>query len=386
VKVLYLAPDPVPSPKGASVRIERTVATLRALGHDVELFTPAELAPGNFLERMLAFRAAAARWLDGRRADLIQFRSIWEGVAAVGWARRTGAPAVFEAHGLPSVELPYHFPALARPAGPSEERLLGKIIAEERAVIAASRALIAPSRTTARFLVRLGAAPARVAVVPNAVDCDLFSPAPPGHPGPPELADEPPRRLVYVGTLAPWQGLSLLLEALALLRGAGAFELHVIGPVKGAWSRGFRQLVGRLRLRAVVHVSGPMEQRDLVPALRAAHVCVAPLPADARNQLQGCCPIKLLEYMATGRPILSTRVAPVQEILDHGVTGHLVAPGSASALADGLRWMAEHAEERAALGRRARAAAVAGWGVDAFERRTREALSAFVAAGPAAVL
>jgi glycosyltransferase involved in cell wall biosynthesis len=382
MRILYLAPDSVPAPKGASVRIERTVATLRALGHEVDLFTPAAGAtgPGNFLERMLRFRGAAGAWLAGRRGDLVQFRSIWEGVAAIRWARRTGAPAVFEVHGLPSVELPYHFPALAR-----EERLVAKIIAEERAVIAASDRFVAPSRTTARFLQRLGAPAEAVAVIPNAVDGALFSPggASDAAGG---LADEPPRRIVYVGTLAPWQGLATLCEALALLRGAGAFELHVVGPAKGTWTRGLRQLVARLRLRPVVHVSGPMAQRDLVPVLRAAHVCVAPLPADARNQLQGCCPIKLLEYMAAGRPILSTRVAPVEEILEHGATGHLVAPGSASALAAGLTWMAEHPDEREALGRRARATALARWGPEAFDRRTRELLAPLVAARRAAVL
>ena len=90
--------------------------------------------------------------------------------------------------------------------------------------------------------------------------------------------------------------------------------------------------------------------------------------------------------MAAGRPILSTRVAPVEEILEHGATGHLVAPGSASALAEGLRWMSEHPDEREALGRRARETALAAWGPEAFERRTRELLSPYVAARRAAVL
>jgi glycosyltransferase involved in cell wall biosynthesis len=377
MNVLYLAPDLVPAPKGASVRIERTVATLRALGHEVELFTPPELdpAPGNYLERMINFRLHAARWLRGRRADLVQFRSIWEGVAVVEWARRAGVPAVFEAHGLPSVELPYHFPALAR-----QGRLLEKIIAEERAVIAACDRFVVPSRTTARFLMRLGAEPDRITVLPNAVDCDLFTPPP----APPP--DEPPRRLVYVGTQSPWQGLAVLLEALALLRGAGGFELHVVGPAKSTWSRGLRQMAGRLRLRPVLHVSGPMAQPDLVPVLSTAHVCVAPLAGDARNELQGCCPIKLLEYMAAGRPILSTRVAPVEEILEHGVTGHLVAPSSASALAEGLRWMAEHPVERESLGRAARMAAASRWGTDGFERRMRAFLDSLVVGAPARVL
>jgi glycosyltransferase involved in cell wall biosynthesis len=171
VKLLYLAPDPVPAPKGASVRIARTVETLRGLGHDVELFTPpAEpAAPGNFLERMLAFRAEAAGWLAARAADAVQFRSIWEGMPAVAWARRTGARAIFEAHGLPSIELAYHFPALAR-----HGRVLDKIITEERRVLEASDAVHVPSLTTARFVRRLGVPAARIHVVPNAVDPGLF--------------------------------------------------------------------------------------------------------------------------------------------------------------------------------------------------------------------
>jgi glycosyltransferase involved in cell wall biosynthesis len=90
--------------------------------------------------------------------------------------------------------------------------------------------------------------------------------------------------------------------------------------------------------------------------MRTAHLCVAPLAPDARNTLQGCCPIKILEYMAAGRPILSTRIGPVEEVLEHGTTALLVRPGSATALAEGLAWMLDHPAERETLGANARAA------------------------------
>lgn len=345
------------------MRIERTLAALRALGHEVEAFTPEPAPAENYLDRMLRFREQAAAWLRGRSADLVQFRGIWEGVAALEWARRAGARAVFELHGLPSVELPYHYPALEARA-----RVLDKIIAEERALLAGADRVLVPSRTSARFLQRLGVGAGRISVVPNAVDCALFSP---GHEPPP---DTPPLRLVYVGTLSPWQGLGTLLEALALLRGSAAFELHVVGPAKSAWREGLRRLARRLRVHHALHLSGPMAQADLPPVLRTAHACVAPLPADPRNALQGCCPLKVLEYMAAGRPILSTRIAPVLELLEHDRTAHLVAPGSASALADGLAWLRQHAAEREALGRAAREEAVAHWSGEAFTARLAEAL------------
>jgi glycosyltransferase involved in cell wall biosynthesis len=360
VKILYLAPDVVPAPKGAAVRIQRTVRTLGDLGHEVEVLTPPIESPaagGNFLARMLEFRAHARAWLAARRADVVQFRSIWEGIAAVEWAQRTGARAVFEAHGFPSVELPYHFPALHRHAGALE-----KLIVEERRVLAASDRVIVPSRTSARFVLRLGVPASRIAVVPNAVDVDRFTPGPPPH-------DAPPFRLVYVGTLAPWQGLAPLIEAIALLKGRRAVELHLVGPVKGTWGRALETLIRRLHVRAFVHLSGPMAQADLAPVLRTAHACAAPLPADPRNELQGCCPLKILEYMAAGRPILATRIAPVEELLEHDVTAHLVRPGSAAALADGIAWMIDRPAERERLGARAREAAIARWTPEVFSRR-----------------
>jgi glycosyltransferase involved in cell wall biosynthesis len=229
-------------------------------------------------------------------------------------------------------------------------------------VLEASDRVVVPSRTSAAFALRLGVPSTRISVIPNAVDVGRFAPGPP----PP---DAPPFRLVYVGTLAPWQGLACLVEAIALLRGRGMVELHVVGPVKGTWGRALATLARRLRVHHAVRLSGPMAHADLAPVLRTAHACVAPLPADPRNALQGCCPLKLLEYMAAGRPILSTRVTPVEEIVEHGVTAHLVRPGSATALADGIAWMLEHPAEREALGARAREAALARWTPDAFRAR-----------------
>lgn len=365
MRILYLAADSATSPKGAGVRIRATLAAFRALGHDVASFDPPASAPGTpFLERALSLRRAAADWLRGRRADVVQFRSIWEGVPAVAWAKETGAAAVLEAHGFPSIELPAHFPGLLE-----HDAVLRKIIAEEQHVLGAVDRCVTPSSTGARFLAMRGVAADRVDVVPNAVDTALFSPAE----APPP--DARPLRLVYVGTLAPWQGLGTLLEAMTRFRGAGGVELHTVGPARSAWRAELRSAARRLRVHHALHVSGATSQPDLVPILRTAHVCVAPLPADPRNALQGCCPLKLLEYMAAGRPILATGIPPVEEVVEHGGTAWLVDPGSPDALAEGIAWMRDHVAEREALGGRAREAAVREWTPERFERRVSDALA-----------
>jgi len=380
VKLLYLAPDPVPAPKGAAVRIARTVRTLRRLGWDVEMLTPSpavgeplaevshdvvELPEGNFLDRMVAYRRAAAEWLSGRGGDAVQFRSIWEGMSALAWADREGKPAVFEAHGFPSIELPYRFPALRRASG-----LMEKLIREEGVALGRAAALITPSRTGALYLQSRGVSPRRIAVVPNCVDLDRFRPAPP-----PER--DTPFRIVYQGTLAPWQGLEPLVEALGRFRGREV-ELHVVGPSRSAWRRSLGRFARRCRVNRMLHLSPATEQTALAPVMQTAHVCAAPLAADARNTVQGCCPIKLLEYMATGRPILTTGIAPVEELLEHGRDAWLAAPGSPLALAEGIAWLMEHPEEREELGRRARATAEERFGPEAFRDRLGAALERFV--------
>ena len=197
MNILYLASDPAPAPKGAGVRIRRTVETLCRLGHRVRLFTPSaaaaatdqqprgplsdlcehttvQLPAGNFLQRMMAFRAAAAAWLEeqDRPGDgAVQFRGIWEGMAALGWARANGVRLIYEAHGFPSVELPFHYPALD-----GEPGVLEKLIEEEQLLLAGSDLVLTHSQTGRRFLMMRGVPPGRIAVVPNAVDPELFSP------------------------------------------------------------------------------------------------------------------------------------------------------------------------------------------------------------------
>jgi glycosyltransferase involved in cell wall biosynthesis len=384
MRILYIAADAVPSPKGAGVRIARTLRCLSDLGHSVRALTIAgadgaalsgidhetiPLPAGNFLERALTFRRVTASWLADQQADVVQFRSIWEGIPAVAWAQRAHARVVFEAHGFPSIELPYHHPALFE-----APQLLEKLLDEEAAVLRVSDLVLTHSQTGARYLRMRGVPHARVHVVPNTVDLELFSPTAP-------TAPQLPLRVAYVGTLAPWQGLPLLLEALTRFRGQAQIELHTVGPLKAAWRRQLRALARQLRVHHMLHLSGATTQQNLAPVLRNAHICVAPMPDDARNSQQGCCPIKVLEYMATGRPILATRIPPLLELLQHERNAWLVQPGSPAALAAGLRWLMEHPEQREALGARARTDVVARFSPSQFAARIGSALDQLEAGG-----
>jgi glycosyltransferase involved in cell wall biosynthesis len=74
-------------------------------------------------------------------------------------------------------------------------------------------------------------------------------------------------------------------------------------------------------------------------------------------------PVVLMEAMAAGLPVVSTRVMGIPELVEHGVSGELVPPGRPDSLAAAIRKLTAEPERRAAFGRAARARVVAQYDV-----------------------
>jgi len=336
-RVLYAAFDVVPSPKGASTHIHAFVEALSGAGHEVVLATPR--APGqadeettagarhlrlgtpgrgNFLARALEFGeqvdALAARLGP---FEVAHFRSLWAGLPLV---LRGGLRSVFEANSLASVELPVHYPALR--GGPTLEKLRRL----EHWLLAESDAIVCVSRVSQRFLESQGARPASLHVIPNGVDPERFarSPLPPRDGRVPEA--------LYVGTLADWQGLRTLLDALPAVLARRPLRLRLVGRGRQRQRKDVLRRVRRLGLTDHVSLE-PAIAHEAVPArIAQVDLCVAPLSLDERNVVQGCCPLKVLEYLICGRPLVASGLPVVREIARDG-EALLVPPGAPDALA-----------------------------------------------------
>lgn len=119
---------------------------------------------------------------------------------------------------------------------------------------------------------------------------------------PPELAHLPRPLLGYVGTLedrVDWELLDRLSEAFA------PASLVLIGRLERARSRGWAAARRRCLARPNVHAMGWRPQAELDRYNRAFDVCLIPYRADHPfNRV--CCPTKIMDYMGSGRPIVST--------------------------------------------------------------------------------
>lgn len=367
MRVVYASFDEVPSLKGASLHV---LATCRGVAreHPVDLVTlgdvalpagprfahhPQPLSEPNYLRRGEAFRGRVGRALERLRPDLVHFRGPWEGVAAV----RRGLPCVYEVNGLPSVELPRLYPG----ATPTS---LAALRGWEAECLERARAVLCPSERTRTFLHRtFGSGLAgKIVVLPNGYD--------PVPPAPEALPAEGPLRLVYLGTLHPWQGVAWMLRALVPLRGLCTLDLYA--PPHRAFGERIERHIRKLGLADVVRLLPPQHRGRLRALLPGYHAGVAPLLRDARNTLQGCFPLKLLDYLAHGLPVVGSDLFVVRQLVRHEENGLLHRPGDREGLAAAVARLAGEPalRERLAQGARPSLAAVPTW--DAYGLSVRE--------------
>jgi colanic acid/amylovoran biosynthesis glycosyltransferase len=136
------------------------------------------------------------------------------------------------------------------------------------------------------------------------------------------------RRLVCVGRLCEQKGQLILLEAARQLRDRGIhFELVLAGD--GDMRPEAESLIRRHGLQDRVRITGWISSQQVRQELQAAQVMVLPSFAEGL-------PVVIMEAMALERPVVSTNVAGIPELVRHGVDGWLVAAGDVDALTDTL--------------------------------------------------
>ena len=180
----------------------------------------------------------------------------------------------------------------------------------------------------------------KVIVNPNGVDATLFEPGKRTLP-----RDNDPIRIVYAGSLEPYYDIDLLIEAFAIHQlGKKGFELHLVGtgPLHQAIHEKCEQLGD-----AALHFHGPVSFSEMPEILANGDVLVLPFLSGFGS------PIKLYEYMASGTPVVASRVGQILEVIRDGENGLLYEPGDGASLANTL----VHLAADPALGERLRAQA-----------------------------
>jgi len=149
--------------------------------------------------------------------------------------------------------------------------------------------------------------------------------------------------LLFVGRLAGVKGVPVLLEALAEVRGERPdLRLNLIGD--GPERAEIEAEARALGLSDAVTFLGYQSQAEVAAALANHHALVLPSFAEG-------VPVVLMEAMASAIPVVATQVGGVSELVEDGVSGRLVPPGDAKALAQGIRDVLVDGHDMGAEGR-----------------------------------
>ncbi len=189
----------------------------------------------------------------------------------------------------------------------------------------------------------------------------------------PETVSDPAQtRLVFVGRLTAIKGLRVLIEAFGKAREtAEGLTLTIIGDGED------RAHLERMAspYGDAVRFLGFRSQDEVADQLNDADVLVLPSFAEG-------VPVVLMEAMASGKPVIATRVAGVPELVEDGESGLLVPPGDPEALAHAIVGLAGHPARRAKMGRAGREMVEREFDID---REAARIASLFLDAGGEAI-
>ncbi len=361
MRIAYVSADlgvPIFGRKGCSIHAQEVLRALSRRGAQVDLFTcngGGERPPGLGSihlhqlprppkgERAAREQAALAanetlRCELARQGpfDLVYERySLWS-YGAMEFARERGVPGLLEVN-APLIEEQAQY-----------RELIDRIGAERAAarVFAAASALLPVSDEVAAYLKGFPATRDKIHVVPNAINPERFPettsaalPAPPGV-----------FTVGFVGTLKAWHGLSVLVDAFALLHAREPrTRLLIVGD--GPEREKIQADLAARGLAGATHFTGAVPSQEVPALLASMSVAVAPYPKLEHFYFS---PLKVYEYLAAGLPVVASRIGQLEKLIIPEVTGLLVRPGDPVELAAALARLQHEPELCARLGRAGR--------------------------------
>jgi glycosyltransferase involved in cell wall biosynthesis len=200
-----------------------------------------------------------------------------------------------------------------------------------REKIERSRFVVTCAETNRRVLVQVAGenAGAKIYVHRHGSDLERFRP----------VLESPHKlesgwRILACGLLASYKGFADLITACVILKEQGyKFECSIIG--QGPQEKSLRLQIDENGLSNEVRLIAPMPQAKLAERYHEADVFVHPSIVTKRGN-QDVIPNVLVEAMASGIPVISTRLTGIQELIQEGKNGVLVPPGDPPSLADAI--------------------------------------------------
>jgi len=262
-------------------------------------------------------------------------------------ARKAGIKSLYEVRGLweitrisrqPKWENSEHFNMI--------KRLETQAAKEADVVVAITYAL-------KEELVKRGVAEEKISVLPNGVDSTSFVPLKRDTALLKELNIPVDDTVIgYIGSIVEYEGIDLLVEAIALLkkRNIKNFKFLLVGD--GRYFEYIKQLIIKLGVEDLVIVTGRVSHEEVERYYSI--IDIAPLPRRAVPVSEMVSPLKPFEAMAMGKVVLGSDVAAIAEIIEENYNGILFEKENVKDLTEKLAHLLKNSDQRKQIGLTAR--------------------------------
>lgn len=367
MKICYLVQDlgiPLDGEKGASAHVRGFVRALKACGHEVMVVSSSQtgdLGPGIGLQRISPAPFASEVPLDSGPRVVRALNHIWNNVHAgevleslycsfkpdLVYERLSpfavAGSALSQRHHIP------HYlevnALLAREGNTYRKQSLGEA-AEllESCVFQFATRLITVSEALRVELLNAGIPGNRIHTLPNGVDTELFARPAPCPDGVEAL--EGKTVIGFAGSLKPWHDIPLLADLFTrLASGPGGDKMALLVAGDGPQMKQLSPLKDAFPNRVLL--AGAVSQDEIPAYLKLMDIAVAPYPHLDPFYFS---PLKILEYMASGRAIVATRIGQIPDLVRHDRTALLVEPGDVEGWVKAVCSLAGDPGRRKALG------------------------------------
>ena len=185
----------------------------------------------------------------------------------------------------------------------------------------------------------------KILPVTNGVDLDITKPLP-------AVRQKDRFTITYVGHLKKIRGMDTILSAAKYLKQEiQDFSVSLVGYMENEDKEWLIEAIRRKDLEDNVELVGEVSHEEALRRIASSDVCLSPFPS--KRELDYIYPIKIFEYMAMGKAVISTDLPGVSRIIQHGVNGLLVEPDNPKELAKAILQIYSNSALKEILGRNA---------------------------------
>ena len=349
LRLAYLCLQATREGQASDAHVHEIIKGLQARGWECRLFEPwyaNRTKAASLFEKMWAFVWVQLKFgVSVARYDVAYVRDHPVALLAIVFARLMRIPVVLE------VNSPYDELVVSYPWAQKALPLLAWSFKTR------SRLSTAVVTVTSRLCDWIeGQVPGvRVEFISNGADVDYFSPV--------EWDSVPRDYAVFIGVLAPWQGVDVLLKAAT----SEAWPKNLMLVIAGDGML-HETVTDAAMSSAHIEYLGRVQYNEVSALLSRGLTGLVPKHAEGRDHT-GLAPLKLFESMASGVPVVVTDIPDQSDIVRDAGCGIVVAADDSEAICAALRWLDGNREQARMMGERGRHAAISehSWDLKAAE-------------------